>query len=157
MLNNAVGIATGPYEVPNVKVDGYNVFTNNLVAGAFRGFGALQATFGAEMQMARLADALGMIRWCAAKNALREGSILPTQSVIPAGVSVREDADAMPPRGPDGRRTEAPAERKAGLLLRGVGVALDTKNVFYRHGFPERCTARCDCSVIGWWKRRPSA
>jgi CO/xanthine dehydrogenase Mo-binding subunit len=45
VLNNAVSIATGCYEVPNVSVDGFNVFTNNLVCGAFRGFGALQATF----------------------------------------------------------------------------------------------------------------
>jgi len=145
VLNNAVGIATGPYEVPNVKVDGYNVFTNNLVAGAFRGFGALQATFGAEMQMARLADALGMdpvvLRL---KNALREGSILPTQSVIPAGVSVRETLmHAAEAAGwtEDGKPRP---ERKAGLLLRGVGVAAGYKNVCYSHGFPERCTARCE-------------
>ncbi|GAF93576.1 unnamed protein product, partial [marine sediment metagenome] len=58
VLDTAVSMVTGPYEVPNVRVDACNVFTNNLVCGAMRGFGALQATFAAESQMARLADAL---------------------------------------------------------------------------------------------------
>jgi len=145
VLNNAVSIATGPYEVPNVKVDGYNVFTNNIVAGAFRGFGALQATFGAEMQMARLADALGMdpvvLRL---KNALREGSVLPTQSVVPVGVSVRETLmHAAEAAGwtEDGKpRLEKDA---ATAMLRGIGVASGYKNVCYSFGFPEKCTARC--------------
>ncbi|MGD8623955.1 MAG: molybdopterin-dependent oxidoreductase, partial [Anaerolineae bacterium] len=84
VLNNAVSIAPGVYEVPNVKVDGYNVFTNNLVCGAFRGFGSLQATFGAEMQMSKLAAALGIDPVVfRLKNALHEGSVLATQSVIP--------------------------------------------------------------------------
>jgi CO/xanthine dehydrogenase Mo-binding subunit len=146
VLNNAVSMATGPYEVPNVKVDGYNVFTNNIVAGAFRGFGALQGTFAAESQMARLADALGVdpviLRL---KNALREGSVLPTQSVIPAGVSVRETlmhaaeaADWTDEGKP--QREEEPAAH----ILRGIGVASGYKNVCYSFGFPDKCTARCE-------------
>jgi CO/xanthine dehydrogenase Mo-binding subunit len=146
VLNNAMSVATGPYEVPNVKVDGYNVFTNNIVSGAFRGFGSLQATFGAEMQMARLADALGMdpvvLRL---KNALHEGSVLATQSVAPAGVSVRETLlhaaevagwteDGKPQPG------DAPAEGR----LRGIGVAAGFKNVCYSFGFPEKSSARCE-------------
>ncbi len=146
VLNNAVSVATGPYEVLNVKVDGYNVFTNNIVCGAFRGFGSLQATFGAEMQMARLADALGMdpviLRL---KNALHEGSILATQSVAPAGVSVRETLmHAAEVAGwTEGGKPQlegAPAEGR----LRGIGVAAGYKNVCYSFGFPEKSTARCE-------------
>ncbi|RPI58584.1 MAG: aldehyde oxidase [Chloroflexi bacterium] len=146
VLNNAVSVATGPYEVPNVKVDGYNVFTNNIVCGAFRGFGSLQATFGAEMQMAHLADALGMdpviLRL---KNALHEGSILSTQSVAPAGVSVRETlmhAAEVAGWTEDGK--PQPTEPGAEGRLRGIGVAAGYKNVCYSFGFPEKSAARCE-------------
>ena len=146
VLNNAVSMANGPYEVPNVKVDGYNVFTNNLVCGAFRGFGALQATFAAEMQMSKLADALGMDPIVfRLKNALREGSVLATQSIVPAGVSIREtlmhaaEAAGWTEQGkpdPDGGPEEG--------IARGIGVASGYKNVCYSFGFPDKATARCE-------------
>ncbi len=146
VLNNAVSVATGPYEVPNVKIDGTNVFTNNLVCGAFRGFGSLQATFAAEMQMAKLADALGMdpvvLR---IKNSLHDGSVLATQSVIPPAVSVREtlvQVAEIADWSQEGRpRTEPSSQDQA---LRGVGVAAGYKNVCYSFGFPDKSTARCE-------------
>jgi CO/xanthine dehydrogenase Mo-binding subunit len=146
VLNNAVSMAPGAYEVPHVKVDGYNVFTNNIVCGAFRGFGALQATFGVEMQMSKLADALGMDPVVfRLKNALREGSVLATQSVAPAGVSVREtlmhaaEAAGWTEEG----KPDAGASRPE-HLVGGIGVATGYKNVCYSFGFPEKCTARCE-------------
>ena len=38
VLGNATLMCTGPYEIPNVKVDAYAVYTNNIPGGAFRGF-----------------------------------------------------------------------------------------------------------------------
>ena len=80
--------ATGCYEIPNISVDGYAVYTNNVPCGAFRGFGAPQAQFAAESMVTRLAHALGMdpveLR---RRNIYREGSIEPTQQPLPAGVS----------------------------------------------------------------------
>jgi CO/xanthine dehydrogenase Mo-binding subunit len=52
--------ATGPYFVPNVKVDTYTVTTNNLTGGAMRGFGVLQVAVAHESQMDMLARNLGM-------------------------------------------------------------------------------------------------
>lgn len=52
--------ATGPYEIPNVKVDSMSVYTNNPYAGAMRGFGATQPPVGYEQQMDILAEKLGM-------------------------------------------------------------------------------------------------
>jgi CO/xanthine dehydrogenase Mo-binding subunit len=131
VLNNAVSVAVGPYEVPNVKVDGYNVLTNNIVCGAFRGFGSLQATFGAEMQMARLAEALGMDP--------------VTQSVIPAGVSVRETLmHAAEGAGWTEGGKPQPETAPAAGRLRGIGVAAGYKNVCYSFGFPDKSTARCE-------------
>ena len=146
VLNNAVSIVTGPYEVPNVRVDGYNVFTNNLVCGAFRGFGALQATFAAEMQMARLAEALRMDPMVLRlKNALREGSVLATQSVIPPAVSIRETMmHAAEAAGWTEQGKPDPEGGISGQLLRGIGVASGYKNVCYSFGFPDKCTALCE-------------
>jgi len=146
VLNNAISIATGPYEVPNVKVDGYNIFTNNIVCGAFRGFGSLQATFASEMQMARLADALGMDPVVfRLKNALREGSVLATQSVIPPAVSIRETMmHAAEAAGWSDEGKPDLEDKATEHILRGVGVASGYKNVCYSFGFPEKSTAHCE-------------
>lgn len=66
--------AGGPYEIPNVRVNTYAMYTNNVPSGAFRGFGVTQVAFAMESQMDELAHALGIspleIR---RKNILRYG------------------------------------------------------------------------------------
>ena len=52
--------ACGPYHVPNIRVDTYTLYTNNLTSGAFRGFGVLQAAVAHESQMDKLAHELRM-------------------------------------------------------------------------------------------------
>ncbi|MBE0698236.1 MAG: molybdopterin-dependent oxidoreductase, partial [Anaerolineaceae bacterium] len=59
VLGNATLMCTGPYKIPNVKVDALAVYTNNLPNGAFRGFGGPQAAFAAETQMNKIAEKLG--------------------------------------------------------------------------------------------------
>ena len=54
VVRKATTHATGPYEIPNVKIDGYGVYTNNPFAGAMRGFGAAQVPVGHELQMDQL-------------------------------------------------------------------------------------------------------
>ena len=46
VLGNATLMCTGPYVIPNVKVDSYAVYTNNIPNGAFRGFGGPQGLCG---------------------------------------------------------------------------------------------------------------
>jgi CO/xanthine dehydrogenase Mo-binding subunit len=88
--------ASGCYEVPNIYVDSYAVYTNNLPSGAFRGFGSPQAQFASEVMVTRLAHALGIdpieLR---RKNLYREGSIEPTQQPLPPGVTVRACLEAV--------------------------------------------------------------
>ncbi|HEV8639173.1 MAG TPA: molybdopterin cofactor-binding domain-containing protein, partial [Chloroflexota bacterium] len=80
-------LAAGSYEVANVAFDGRVVYTNNVPCGAFRGFGAPQAQFAAEVRVTRLAQAIGMdpieLR---RRNVFREGGTEPTQGRLPAGV-----------------------------------------------------------------------
>src|ERR1700736_1922656 len=55
VIGNATTFAAGPYEVPNARLEGTAVFTNNPPCGAMRGFGAVQACFAYEAQMDKLA------------------------------------------------------------------------------------------------------
>ena len=52
--------APGPYRIPHVKVDGYAVYTNKPIAGAFRGYGIPQGAWACEQHMDELALRLGM-------------------------------------------------------------------------------------------------
>jgi CO/xanthine dehydrogenase Mo-binding subunit len=47
--------AAGPYRIPNVRLRGWAVYTNNPIGGAFRGFGVPQVTAGMEQMIDRLA------------------------------------------------------------------------------------------------------
>ncbi|MDD3822181.1 MAG: xanthine dehydrogenase family protein molybdopterin-binding subunit [Sphaerochaetaceae bacterium] len=53
-------ILAGPYEVDNVKMDGYCVATNKQLGTAQRGFGVAEASYAHEQQMDAVAKALGM-------------------------------------------------------------------------------------------------
>ncbi len=135
---------SGCYEIPNIAVNGYAVYTNNIPAGAFRGFGAPQAQFSSEVMVTRLAQALGidpveMRR----RNIYREGSIEPTQQALPAGVSalpvlercVEEARTRMSHAAQEQQQTTTPH------LRRGIGIACGIKNVGYSFGYPEQSTA----------------
>ncbi len=51
---------SGPYEIPNVRVEGKSVYTNNIFSGAMRGFGTPQAVFASESALDMLAEKLGI-------------------------------------------------------------------------------------------------
>ena len=141
VLANANLMAIGVYDIPNVHVDSYAVYTNNVPGGAFRGFGAPQTIFAAEQQMDRLAEKLGLdpitIRL---RNCLREGSLLATQTVVPEGVSIAPVIERCAEAAGYTRAGES--WQKPGLADgRGIGFACGLKNVAFSFGSPERCSA----------------
>lgn len=150
VLGNAVITCTGPYEFPNVKVDGYAVYTNNLVSGAFRGFGAPQAHFAAEMQMNKLAEKLGIdpveLRL---KNVLDNDKLLSVGTTIPGGVNlekvIRETAwkSNWVYRGPRGVNNPDYPEALPRFVT-GRGFAAGFKNIGFSFGFPENSWARVE-------------
>nr|MBA2570506.1 molybdopterin-dependent oxidoreductase [Chloroflexota bacterium] len=83
--------AGGPYRCPDVRIRGRAVATNTPPNGAFRGFGAPQSEFAAEMQVNRVAEALGMSplelrrRWV-----YREGDTTPTGQILRESVGGEE-------------------------------------------------------------------
>ena len=60
VVRKAAVHATGPYEIPNVDIKAYAIYTNNPFCGAMRGFGAAQVPIAYESQMDILAEKLNI-------------------------------------------------------------------------------------------------
>ncbi len=151
VLGNATLMCTGPYEIPNVRVDSYSVYTNNIPNGAFRGFGGPQGAFAAESQINKLAEKLGMdpveIRL---KNIIRTGSILSVGTYMPGYVSLPEVVEKAAEiagwkkteNGWQKPSAKLPADTKKSYLKKGIGISCAFKNVGFSFGAPEKCSAR---------------
>jgi CO/xanthine dehydrogenase Mo-binding subunit len=73
----------GPYTIPNVWVDAYCVYTNRQPSSAMRGFGVTEASFAVEVQMDRIARAVGRDPWeIRMINAYRNGQMRPVRKVV---------------------------------------------------------------------------
>ena len=59
-LTKASVHAAGPYNIPNISVDSYLVYTNTALGGAMRGFGVPQVAFAHEVHTDTIAHELGM-------------------------------------------------------------------------------------------------
>jgi xanthine dehydrogenase D subunit len=157
---NAATLGVGPYEVPNVAVDCWGMYTNNPPCGAMRGFGAVQAAFAYESQMDKLAGALGMdpveLRL---RNAVSEGSTMPTGQVIDSPAPVAEllklvrDKPMPPPVSSPVDLREMPGgvsnTTHGEGVVRGVGYGVGIKNVGFSEGFDDYSTARVRLEIIG--------
>lgn len=147
VLGNATLMCTGPYEIPNVSVDSYAVYTNNIPGGAFRGFGGPQGAFAAESQMNKLAEALGMdVVEIRERNILREGSLLSVGTPLPKGVSIDKVMEACALkagwiRGANGWERPVTSQSIEPSKKRGIGFAISFKNVGFSFGAPENCWA----------------
>ena len=151
VLGNAILSCLGPYEIPNVLLDARTVYTNNCPSGAFRGFGGPQGHFAAEMQVNKLAAALGIdpteLRRC---NIWHEGSHLATRSILPAGCTapqvLEEAAQRRQKSEVRSQKSEVRSQRTSlaasgTRIAQGTGLAVCFKNVGFSLGFPEHCHA----------------
>jgi xanthine dehydrogenase D subunit len=167
VVANAATLGIGPYQVPNVVMDCSAAYTNNPPCGAMRGFGAVQACFAYESQMDKLAAALGMdpveLR---IKNAIREGSVMPTGQRVDSAAPVAQilrlvKSRPMPPSpadlapagaaGPDLRTLPGGVSNTTHGegVVRGVGYAVGIKNVCFSEGFDDYSTARVRLELAG--------
>ena len=146
MLGGAV------YRIPAYHYDGYTVYTNNPMGGAFRGFGSPQFTFAAECHTDMIAERLGMdaveFRM---KNLSQPGDVAisgPDADLVRRRGVLREGGrgDRLGPRAAAGPRHrdrvrhalhlgQVPPERQRRLLRRGregqrgrLGVADDRRD-----------------------------
>ena len=146
VLGNSTITSTGAYNIPNVKTDVYGVYTNNVPGAAFRGFGAPQALFMAEMQMNKLAEQLGMdpVEF-RLKNALKDGDPMGVGTPSPSPVTVTQCIEAA--RLKFGWAMEN--EKMKGVNLPahikcGHGFAAGFKNIGFSFGYQENCWAKVE-------------
>jgi len=120
VLSRGVIHASGPYRCDHVRIRGRATMTNTPPNGAFRGFGAPQTQFAAEVHMDRIAEALGMdpVR-LREINALRPGDTTAT------GQRLGKDASALAVLREAVKRTDFRRRRKAlAGTNRGIGLSL---------------------------------
>ncbi len=122
--------AGGPYRCPNVRITGRAMATNTPPNGAFRGFGAPQTEFAAEMQINRIAEALDASpldlrrRWV-----YREGDTTPTGQVLRESVGGIEVLEAAAEASAFDRthaqtRSMREARTDGARTATGIGLAL---------------------------------
>ena len=91
VLERAAGHACGPYRWPAIDIETIAVRTNNLVCGAFRGFGANQAQFAMEGVLDRLAEQVGISGWEIRKrNVIRPGEVWGPGQIMDDGAGGAE-------------------------------------------------------------------
>jgi len=138
-------ICVGPYEVPNITLNGSAVYTNNIPGGAFRGYGAPQTAFAAEVHLSRIAEILGIdpitirsINCLEDHSRLPTGTTLPGQSSLPELIKTCAEASGCI-QGENGWKI--PQLYSEGQKL-GYGFSLGIKATGYGYGYPEGSFAK---------------
>jgi len=117
--------ASGPYDIDNVWVDSYALYTNLPPAGALRGFGIPQLVWAYESHTDMIARALKLDPLeFRRKNLLREGRPHATGQIV-------QDAklEAVLDRVAERLNWGKPLERGTGAVRRGRGIAFAIKAV----------------------------
>ena len=146
VLEGMLSTCIGPYDIPNVTVEGNAVFTNNVPGAAFRGYGTPQTGFAAELHITHMAELLGIDPiTMRSRNCLRDDSLLPTQTPFPGESSLAELIDICA-RESGCQKTQQgwkmPAFEKHSNRRRGFGLAAGMKATGYGYGFPEGSEAK---------------
>lgn len=141
VLQRGMFSSNGVYEFPNVRVRGRAVATNSAPSDAFRGFGAPQGLFAAEMFMSRIARETGLDDLELRQGyLLQRGSRTMTTGKIHEEVKLPEMLDHVMRVSDYQRKRESyaeeararttvrPAGHAAAAPRRGIGLAL------FKHG-----------------------
>jgi len=111
---------TGAYTIPNLRFDGFVVFTNRVPTTAMRGFGVTSVSMAVELHMTRVAEVLGISPWeLRLKNANRIGDTTANRvamqdpSTVPVTLAAAERVGEK--LGPE--YASMTAERRSGDLL----------------------------------------
>ncbi len=145
VMTRATTHATGPYEVPNAKIDCYAMYTNNVPSGAFRGFGVTQSAFAVEQNMDLVAEALGIdpIEF-RLLNAQKVGVTTATGQVLRDSVGLIETIDKV-----RNDMQEFQWGWRDGNKAYGWGFACAYKNTGLGGGAPDKAEAEIEAFEDG--------
>lgn len=161
VMTRATTHSSGPYEVPNVKIDCYAMYTNNPPAGAFRGFGVMQSAFAVESMMDTLAEELQIdpieLR---RKNALHVGSVTNTGQELRESVGLLECIEKVgnalhEKAGPN--PFEPVQDVDDPNLVRAWGFAVAYKNTGLGGGAPDKAGAEIELLPDGKFEVRSAS
>lgn len=125
VMARAANHASGAYCVPCVDIESRAVFTNNIPAGAMRGFGVNQVTFAMESLVEELCVRGGFDPWrFRHDNALDEGRLTASGQRLGGGIGLRRSLEAV---------------REAYRSARHAGLACGIKNTGIGGGIVEEC------------------
>jgi len=153
VLTRATTHASGPYNVPHVKVDCFAAYTNNTPCGAFRGFGVSQSCFAVESNMDILAEELGLDAVEFRRmNTLEVGSVTATGQKMRESVGLNECVERVAhdmradvrgnKHGDDFRWTWQEGHR-----IFAWGLAIGYKNTGLGGGAPDKSSAQVELWV----------
>src|SRR5437762_4058540 len=115
--------APGPYDIENVSIDSYALYTNLPPAGALRGFGIPQLVWAYESHTDLIARELGIDPLeFRRRNLLRDGRPQATGTLM-RDAAIEKVLEAIAAR----LNWNAPLDRGGGTLRRGRGVAIGFK------------------------------
>lgn len=136
VLRKAGVHASGPYEIENVWVDSYAVYTNNPFSGAMRGFGATQVPIAYEQQMDILAKELNIspVEF-RLRNILKKGSKTATNQVLKESVPLLECIKEV--------------EKHIDFNKKGTGIGIMYYGTGYGNGFPDISNAKVKLNKDG--------
>ena len=123
ILGRAIMMIQGSYNIPDMKVFGKNVYTNNGFGGSARGAGPPQITFATESAIDMLAEKIGIDPL----EFRRMNSLKPGQTKS-TGMPVQqwdfpEVCDAIKPAYEKAKKTAQDFNSRGGPIKRGVGIA----------------------------------
>ncbi len=161
VMTRATTHASGPYDVPHVKVDCYAMYTNNPPSGAFRGFGVTQSAFAVESNMDILSHELGLDPIQMRRlNALRVGSFTCTGQELRESVGLLECLEKVeaevrrlasqqpsPTTSPLASPWSPSVKPTSPSSVRAWGVALAYKNTGLGGGAPDKAEAEIEVWV----------
>lgn len=135
IIENMLTFGAGPYFIPDVDLKVTAWHTNNIQAGAMRGFGVPQVAFAIEQLVDEIARKLNMDPFeIRIKNALDVGLALPTDHVLESSIGIKATLEAAQK---EFRKLKLPEN---GQKI-GIGVASSLKNIGFGHGATETAGA----------------
>ena len=145
VLTRATTHASGPYNVPHVKVDCFAAYTNNTPCGAFRGFGVSQSCFAVESNMDILAEELGFDAVEFRRlNTLDVGSVTATGQTMRESVGLNECIKLV---NHDMRDAGFRWTWQEGHRIFAWGLAIGYKNTGLGGGAPDKSSAQVELWV----------
>ena len=158
VMTRATTHATGPYNVPNAKIDCYAMYTNNPPSGAFRGFGVTQSAFAVEQNMDMVAQELGIDPLEFRRiNAQKVGVTTATGQLLRESVGLLETIDLCERDMHGALNGNFRYAWREGNLAYAWGVACAYKNTGLGGGAPDRSDAEVEAFEDGMVEVRTSS